>query len=124
MIFRAISVKPEDLKSEENSHQIHKWTNVIKKAPLDEFQECPSCAKFVSTKSMKEYNEHVNVCLDRNTDESQIYKADNNNIIIGSTQMVTRRKRLSGEEPNRKRTHSSSSSLQSTVGQIQYIRLN
>ena len=61
---------------------------------LDKFEECPICRELVSTKNLKNFEEHVNICMDRNTDESGLYDKENNNgIIIGATQMVTRGRR-------------------------------
>jgi len=93
--FRLQSAKPEvnvqSVKCEVKS-QATKFDMRPKIPTMDKFEECPICGEMIASKSSKIFSEHVNVCIDRNTDESDIYKNENNNV-IGSTQMVTRARR-------------------------------
>ena len=81
-----------EISSQPNSPKKEYWQRP-KMPAIDKFQECPMCSEMIASKSNKVFLEHVDVCVDRNTDESDIYKNVNNNDVIGATQMVTRGRR-------------------------------
>ena len=59
---------------------------------IDSMTLCPMCDQIVSSRSQQIYEEHVRICVERNSGEdSALFKG--NDDIIGSKQMRTRRSR-------------------------------
>ena len=59
---------------------------------VDSMTLCPMCDQIVSSRSQQIYEEHVRICVERNSGEdSALFKG--NDDIIGSKQMRTRRSR-------------------------------